>query len=130
MNNKVRRIATEEYNKLQLKTSKVIVLAMQRERIRAFYRMKQDPTQECATTFNYNNFLAMVNFKTANKKKNMAAIKEAMQEFKELNLMIEAFSVDNVSNTIRVWFYPLTETEQHDLVWTGYDAIADESAVV
>lgn len=130
MNNKVRRIATEEYNKLQLKTSKVIVLAMQRERIRAFYRMKQDPTQECATTFNYNNFLAMVNFKTANKKKNMAAIKEAMQEFKELNLMIEAFSVDNVSNTIRVWFYPLTETEQHDLVWTGYDAIADESAAV
>ncbi len=121
VNNKIRRLPTQEYDRIESKTGRIMVLTMQRERIKAFERFMEGSAQDCSTTFRYNDFLMMVNFGGNNKRKNMQTIKETLGELKDKRITIESFAVDNISNTVKVWFIPLSEDEQKDLSWYGYD---------
>lgn len=119
--NKVRRLPSSTYDKLENKTAKILVLSMQKERIRACAKAKDEDLECAITLFRYNDFLMMVNFGTGNKKKNMQTIKEALYEMKEKEVAIENFSVDITTNTVKVWWLPFSPDEWKDISWYGFD---------
>lgn len=119
--NKVRRLPSASYDALTNKTARILVLSMQRERIKASVKNREGIIPDCSTSFRYNDFLLMVNFGSANKRKNMQTIKEALAELRDRKVVIENFSLDSITNTVKVWWIPLTDDEWRDLSWFGYD---------
>ena len=119
--NKVRRLPSASYEVLTNKTAKILVLSLQRERIRASIRERSKDIADCSTTFKYNDFLLMVNFGGNNKRKNMQTVKEALSELKEKGVLIDNYTIDVISNVAKVWWIPLTDDEWKDLSWFGYE---------
>ena len=58
------------------------------------------------------------------KRKNWNSIKESLAEMQERHVMVKEYEVDNISYTVRVIFYPLTNEELRDAKWYGIDDLA------
>ena len=120
INNQIRRIPSEDYERIPSKIGKLIILPLQRERVKAYYR-SVSTGEPMVTTFNYSNFLAMVNFGSRSKHTNWKLIKEILEnDFKEQGIFVENLMFDNERNTVVVYWIPLTETEIHDLRAFGF----------
>ena len=108
---------------------KIMLMALQRERIKAFGRYLRGAGQ-CVTIFTYSDFLSMVNFGTKVKHRNWKLIKETLiNDFKENDLYIEDVVFDNVMTTATVYWLLLSEHEQQDLAYYGYGEVIDEQKV-
>ena len=123
INNKIRHFSGQEYDKLELNLSRILFLHLQRERLKAYKRFSSHETDECATTFSYSNFQAMA-YLHGGKRKNWNSIKESLAEMQERHVMVKEYEVDNISYTVRVIFYPLTNEELRDAKWYGIDDLA------
>ena len=123
INNKIRHFSGQEYDKLELNLSRILFLHLQRERLKAYKRFSSHETDECATTFSYSNFQAMA-YLHGGKRKNWNSIKESLAEMQERHVMVKEYEVDNISFTVRVIFYPLTNEELRDAKWYGIDDLA------
>lgn len=129
LNDKIRRTPAIDYERVTSRTGKIMLMALQRERIKAFGRYLRGAGQ-CVTIFTYSDFLSMVNFGTKVKHRNWKLIKETLiNDFKENNLYIEDVVFDNVMTTATVYWLLLSEHEQQDLAYYGYGEVIDEQTV-
>ena len=118
--NQIRRLPSSTFESIQSATGRILLLSLQKERIKAFGRYKDRIIRECVTQFSYSNFLAMINFSTNNKSKNWKLIKETLLEFKQKRIFIDRVFYDNVSYIAVVYWIPLSNDELHDLSFFGY----------
>ncbi len=125
VNNKIRRLPSDQYDNLRSKTGRIMILTLQRERLKAWNRFKSGESQDCSATFHYNQLLMMVNFGGNNKKRNLQTVREALAEMKEKHIVVEDYVIDSITNTLRLYFLPLSRDEQKDMEIYNYGDVLE-----
>lgn len=120
IDNKIRHFSGQEYDKLELNLSRILFLHLQRERLKAYKKYTMQETTDCSTVFSYSNFQAMA-YLHGGKRKNWINIKESLAEMKARGIMIKGYEVDNISYTVKILFFPLSQEEIRDAKWYGLD---------
>lgn len=116
MNNKIRRISSYDYDKLEVPSSKLMYIHLQRERIQAHFG------KQLVKEYYYTRFLSWVNFGSPrNKKKNISAIQEALAEFQKQKVMIDHFEFSPSTNIFTIHFIPFSHAEEVDINLLGYN---------
>lgn len=100
-------------NKLENEMAKLIVIAIQQERINCFYR---NGNHNLSGTYDYIFFQKVARMPTKRKKDNIMYIVKALTEFKEKNIIVKDFRV-LTNNSIEIHFHPLSQAEQDDLAF-------------
>lgn len=100
-------------NKLENEMAKLIVIAIQQERINCFYR---NGNRNLSGTYDYIFFQKVARMPTKRKKDNIMYIVKALTEFKEKNIIVKDFRV-LTNNNIEIHFLPLSQAEQDDLAF-------------
>lgn len=99
-------ITSSHYSLLQNPLSKIICYALKTEQI----ANQREPRTE---RYAYTYFQRIVRFRLRDKRKNIAALKESLQEFVDNNIIIESY--EYVNNSFIIKFLPLTSYELEDL---------------
>lgn len=107
-------VTLRNYNALELDLSKLLYHALQRERIRLSMTTPDNKSDALLCKhYDYSFFQRTVLFKQKRKDKNIALIKQTLNEFQEKGIAIHHFTVHN--NNFDIYYFPLTPDEKADL---------------
>ena len=109
-------VTRDSFDKLESPYAKLLYPALQRERI-SLSRMRQvDDSGRLQAQYNHYFFSHVILFNPTKHRavvRGMAAVFEALREFKEKEIAVADFKPIGTSK-VEIFFYPLTEAEQYD----------------
>lgn len=118
-------VTSSSYNALDTELSKLLYHSLQRERILLFVSSGPDEENLLCNTYDIAFFQRTVLFKTNKKAKNIALIKDSLDEFQRKNIAIARYTIKD--NHFHIAFYSLTPDEQIDLLRDyGSDLLSEE----
>lgn len=107
-------VTLRNYNALELDLSKLLYHALQRERIRLSMSTPDDKNDALLCKhYDFSFFQRTVLFKQKKKEKNVALIKQTLDEFQCKGIAIHHYTVQN--NNFDIYYFPLTPDEKADL---------------
>lgn len=107
-------VTLRNYNALELDLSKLLYHALQRERIRLSMATPDDMNDELLCKhYDYSFFQRTVLFKQKRKEKNIALIRQTLDEFVDKKIAIDHYIVQN--HSFDIYYFPLTADEKADL---------------
>lgn len=115
INNQTVKIYSHLLGKLEKNISKILIHALQKERLDRYIQGKAFVGQ-----FGYTYFASKIRFETRKIATNMAAIEESLQEFKDLNILIRSYK--RKPQSFEIEFMPLSHAEIHDFFEVENDA--------
>ena len=124
-NNMIRKLPSFSYYSLKNKTARILLLSLQKYRIKAFVKTEHIGQKRLYTDFAYIDLLSMVNFFSQDKEYILESVREAFEEMIAAGVCIKRFSIDRFTDTIRIYWIPFTDAERADISWFGYDVSSD-----
>lgn len=107
-------VTLRNYNALELDLSRLLYHALQRERIRLSMTTPESKSDELlCKRYDFSFFQRTVLFKQKRKDKNIALIKQTLNEFQDKGIAIHHFIVQN--NNFEIYYFPLSADEKADL---------------
>ncbi|MGW8444380.1 hypothetical protein ACWGXJ_26090 [Paenibacillus sp. S33] len=108
INQQTVKIYRDSLDSIQGSISKILVHALQKERLERYVQGKQ-----FRDVFPLNFFTRKVRMDKRKTEMNMRKVQDALEEFKALNILIESYKRYSPS-AFEICFIPLTNTEMHD----------------
>lgn len=119
MDRNIRRVQTDTIARISSSTGQILIMALQRERIKAYSRAGEG--QSLHTRLGYSDFLTMIHFGSSAKRRNWRIIKETLvHDFVEKEIFIRSVSFDDSRHIADIEWVPFTQEEIKNLSWTGY----------
>lgn len=116
INKQTVEIYSNVLDRIQGKTSKILVHALQKERIDRYLQ-----NRSMTDIFPYQFFTGKVRFSKRKVDANLKTIEESLLEFKHLNIMIQDFK--RMDKSFEITFIPLSNTEIHDFFQNNEDHV-------
>lgn len=110
INNQTTQIYQREVSRLELNLSKFLIHALQKERL----RLNAENSPLTGTYSVYGFFMAHVRLPKGQFVRNMEMIQQALQEFKELGIIIEDYRPNKSLYEFEITFKPLSDMERAD----------------
>lgn len=105
VSHKLISVADSDYRQLENSLSKILCFTLKKEQIMIYPKQKAEYT--------YEFFCGCVLFEKKNRKANLEAIKQSLQEFVDNGIIIEEFKYER--NRFLIKFLPLTQEELDDI---------------
>lgn len=123
INNELKRIPNKDLYKIENKLAKILIFAIQKDRIHVHKQVKQGRAMDYTSTFDYNRLLALVNFSSKTKRDRIREAKEAFLEFKEKGVFVKDVTLNPRNNIFTVEYIPVTDVEEQDLELFGFGRV-------
>ena len=107
-------VTSSSYNTLDTELSKLLYHSLQRERILLFLSSGPNAENLLYSTYDISFFQRTVLLKNKKKAKNIAIVKESLDEFQRKNIAIARYTVED--NQFHIYFHSLTADEKIDLL--------------